>query len=283
MIDKPIKFMCGKDELIGIISSPNSRDFSRTGVIIAVGGPQYRVGSHRQFVTLSRFLALQGYYVFRFDYRGMGDSDGEAITFEEAGPDICAAIDTLMQLHPEINSVVLWGLCDAATISLIYSCSDNRVKGLVLLNPWVRTETGKAKAELKHYYAGRFFEKEFWYNLVKGKVNIWSSFKEIAVKCKLVILKKNVYLNGDKALPLPERVKNAFLAFNHKILLIISTNDLTASEFMDFAGLSKDLKDKLNSKDVELYIMQDADHTFSRQSWKNDVEQKTVSWLKQQI
>ena len=46
------------------------------GVLIVTGGPQYRAGSHRQFVLLARFLAARGMAVLRFDYRGMGDSEG---------------------------------------------------------------------------------------------------------------------------------------------------------------------------------------------------------------
>jgi alpha/beta superfamily hydrolase len=45
-------------------------------VLVIVGGPQYRAGSHRQFTLLARSLAEQGFAVLRFDYRGMGDSTG---------------------------------------------------------------------------------------------------------------------------------------------------------------------------------------------------------------
>ena len=49
------KFPCGDATLLGIISVPDSAD--DTGVVVIVGGPQYRVGSHRQFVLLARSLA----------------------------------------------------------------------------------------------------------------------------------------------------------------------------------------------------------------------------------
>jgi len=52
------------------------------GVLIVVGGPQYRVGSHRQFLLLSRRLAAEGHPVMRFDYRGMGDASGAMRGFE---------------------------------------------------------------------------------------------------------------------------------------------------------------------------------------------------------
>lgn len=45
---------CGQDTLVGVLSLPDAP--SNTAVVIVVGGPQYRVGSHRQFVLLARAL-----------------------------------------------------------------------------------------------------------------------------------------------------------------------------------------------------------------------------------
>ena len=42
------------------------------GMLIVVGGPQYRAGSHRQFTLLARDVAATGVPTMRFDYRGMG-------------------------------------------------------------------------------------------------------------------------------------------------------------------------------------------------------------------
>ena len=71
-VELPILFSCGSESLMGILSKSESA--GHVGVLIVVGGPQYRVGSHRQFVLLARSLAAAGLSVFRFDYRGMGAS-----------------------------------------------------------------------------------------------------------------------------------------------------------------------------------------------------------------
>ncbi|MEO7385660.1 MAG: hydrolase 1, exosortase A system-associated, partial [Gammaproteobacteria bacterium] len=78
--ERVVTFTCEGDTLIGILHEalvPATR-----GVLIVVGGPQYRIGSHRQFVLLARDLARQGIPILRFDYRGMGDSDGRFRGFE---------------------------------------------------------------------------------------------------------------------------------------------------------------------------------------------------------
>jgi alpha/beta superfamily hydrolase len=72
MAERVILFPCAGETLIGILAMPEvSRD---VGVIILVGGPQYRVGGHRQNVQLARRLSEAGYVTLRFDYRGTGDS-----------------------------------------------------------------------------------------------------------------------------------------------------------------------------------------------------------------
>src|SRR5262249_52771049 len=106
-------FTCRGDSLVAIYHQATGAP--RRGVVIVVGGPQYRVGSHRQFVLLARALAESGIPVLRFDYRGMGDSEGEFTGFEAIDLDIAAAIDAFVARCPSLREIVLWGLCDAAS------------------------------------------------------------------------------------------------------------------------------------------------------------------------
>jgi exosortase A-associated hydrolase 2 len=141
--EKSIVFPCEQEELAGILHRPEQG--SKVGVLIVVGGPQYRVGSHRQFVQLARFLCAQGVPVFRFDYRGMGDSSGDLLGFQGIDVDIRCAIDTFQYHCNAVTDIVIWGLCDAATAAISYAPRDARVKGLVLVNPWVYSKQGAAR------------------------------------------------------------------------------------------------------------------------------------------
>lgn len=71
----------------------------------------------------------------------MGDSGGAQRDFEAIALDIGAAIDALRQACPGVAKIVLWGLCDAASASLLHveATRDPRIAGLCLLNPWVRS------------------------------------------------------------------------------------------------------------------------------------------------
>src|SRR4051812_8745475 len=65
MMESATRFDCHGGPRVGILhrpANPNSR-----GILIVVGGgPQYRVGGHRQLVSWARRMTEQGYAVFRF-------------------------------------------------------------------------------------------------------------------------------------------------------------------------------------------------------------------------
>ena len=98
--ERALGFSCHDSWLYGILSLPE-KVISR-GILIVVGGPQYRVGSHRQFMLLARHLAAHGVPVMCFDCRGMGDSEGDARNFEGIEDDLYCAID---QFFEEVDSL----------------------------------------------------------------------------------------------------------------------------------------------------------------------------------
>ena len=56
-LERALVFECEGEQLVGIVAAPEA---ARVGVLVIVGGPQYRAGSHRQYVLLSRRLASAG-------------------------------------------------------------------------------------------------------------------------------------------------------------------------------------------------------------------------------
>src|SRR3546814_6776173 len=63
-----------------------------TGLLIVAGGNELRSGAHRGMAKLAARLARDGFPVFRFDRRGVGDSEGENGGFLSSGPDIAEAV-----------------------------------------------------------------------------------------------------------------------------------------------------------------------------------------------
>ena len=284
--ERALIFPCKDSWLYGILTLPEST--VSKGVLIVVGGPQYRVGSHRQFTLLARHLAAHGVPVLRFDCRGMGDSEGDMRTFEDIEDDFCCAIDKFFEEVPTLSGLVIWGLCDAASAALFYAYRDRRVTGLVLLNPWVRTDEGAARAYLKHYYIARVFKPEFWSKIWRGSFNYAAavqSFSKIigealAGRGKTAATIKEATSNRSCDLaPLPERMLYGLSHFPGKVLLIISGNDLTAQEFSDLAKGSREWQKLLGSPRVSRFDLPEANHTFSRREWRDQVAVWTKEWI----
>ena len=273
-----VVFECEGESCIGVVSEPALGTMSADlGVVIIVGGPQYRVGSHRQFVLLARRLADAGIAVLRFDYRGMGDASGVMQTFEPTESDIAGALDAFRGACPGLRKLVLWGLCDAASAALIYwqRTRDPRVAALCLLNPWVRSEATLAKTHVKHYYGRRALEKAFWAKLFRGDVNVKAALQSIG---------RGIIANPDRrigaeATTFQDRMVEALTRFAGPVLILLSERDLTAKEFLEYARSSERWQGALRRPNVERQEIGDADHTFASADWRREVESRTLDWL----
>jgi pimeloyl-ACP methyl ester carboxylesterase len=247
----------GGEPLVGVLSHPPAP--ADTALLVIVGGPQYRIGSHRQFVQLARSVAAAGHAVLRFDVRGMGDSGGAQRSFEAIGDDIAAAIDFLFATLPHLKRVALWGLCDGASAALMYCDArrDPRIAGLCLLNPWVRSAQTLARTQVKHYYLQRLMQPGFWRKLLSGGV----AFSALSG------LLANV------------RMASAWRDPSRPILLLLSGDDYTAKEFIEATRTDPAWADALDRTGVVQHTLAGADHTFSDPAAKRAVERLTSEWL----
>lgn len=270
---------CEGAAMLGILALPPSdaTGARSVGVLIAVGGPQYRVGSHRQFTLLARRLAAAGFPTLRFDYRGMGDSEGEMRGFAEVQSDIAAAVEAL-RTEAHVHEIVMWGLCDAASALLLGPAAAQRAAGLVLVNPWVRTAESLAAARLRHYYAGRLWNRYFWRKLVTGRIDWSGSFLHLYQSVRAALGRMLARGNHHTA-SFQTRMAQGLRAFDRPVLLVLSGNDMTAREFLDHAERDPHWHGLLVDGRISRALLEDADHTFSRSEWHAWLEDQTLGWL----
>jgi exosortase A-associated hydrolase 1 len=271
--DRACRFACGDDLLYGILSMPE-RARSR-GILMLVGGPQYRAGSHRQFTLLSRFFASHGIPVLRFDYRGMGDSQGETRDFETVDDDIRCAVDYFMQAAAGMTDVAIWGLCDAASAALFYGFRDPRISGLALINPWARTETGLAQTYLRHYYVSRLFERALWRKILGGRFSYRAAAASLAAQLSTAFGTCTATASGS----LPDRMYEGYRRFAGPVLVILSGNDLTAKEFSELVRNEEKWAALLRQRRTRRIELPGANHTFSTRQWRELVARHTLDWF----
>lgn len=276
-MEETLRFSCRDKMLFGILHNPDRNYSAEKIILMVIGGPQTRVGSHRLYVQLARFLAEHGVPSMRFDYEGMGDSEGEFIGFENAAASIEAAIDFLFSRFPLLKDVIIWSLCDGASACALYAPFDqDRIRGMVLANPYVETETGQAKTFLKHYYFHRLFEKEFWQKLASRKFSFTRSINGLLSLAKKTLAGKK---ESGAAETLPFRVLDGVLTFHNPVHLLISENDMTGLEFYDLVQNQPKSRKKLNAGGILVHQISGADHTFTRSQWKKDMFEKTLHAL----
>ena len=248
------------------------------GVVVIVGGPQYRVGSHRQFVLLSRALAAAGITTLRFDYRGSGDGGGEARDFEDINDDIRAAIDCLCA-RTGLARVVLWGLCDAASAALMYASSDRRVLGMVLLNPWVHSLVTQARVRLKTYYLARLRNAQFWRKVLRLQFDWRDSLTSFGHYLHSAFGRSSRAETAPSKPHFLLRMQQGWAAFDGPVLVILSGDDFTAGEFRELCRSDSQWRDLHNAARVQRHELAAANHTFARAQWRQKVEQLSCAWV----
>jgi pimeloyl-ACP methyl ester carboxylesterase len=242
---RALQFACQGQSLVGIIDVPE-RPIGR-GVLVVGGGPQYRVGSHRHYTLMARLLAPRGIPVMRFDYRGMGDSDGEPRSFDAIDDDIRAAIREFLLQVPGLQEVVIWGLGDGATAASLYAHTDARVRGLVLLNPWAGGGGAQQSPLLPHLLA-RFGEIGFW--------------KKVGSRHAVAV---------DTDMPMAQRIIASLACFDGAALVVVGGNDAVGREFAELM--------ERNDTDLRRVTIAGANHTFASREWRDEVAELSANWI----
>lgn len=278
-----LSFACEGEQLVGVLSTP-AEIASDLALLVVVGGPQVRTGSHRQFTQLCRAVAAAGLPAMRFDVRGMGDSSGALRNFEHIGPDIGSALDALQARLPQVRRVVLWGLCDGASAALMYMHEglaqgrpDTRVAGLVLLNPWVRSAQTLARAHVKHYYWNRLRQGEFWRKLMRGGVAL-QAVKDLLGNVRAA-RGGGTRVTAAAVTPFQERMLHGAEAFAGPVLWVLSGHDYTAKEFLELTSAQARWQHVLARPQAQRLDMAQADHTFSQRQDEQALARATTAWL----
>ncbi len=216
---RALSFPCEGATLVGTLDDAPGQ----AGLLIVSGGNEIRSGAHRGMAELAATIATKGYPVFRFDRRGIGDSEGDNRGFRWSGPDIAAALAVFGAECPHLARVVAFGNCDAATALALHGTP---VDARVLANPWVIPSSGEMPppAAIKDRYARRLRDPEAWKALLAGKIDMGKLAKGLG---RLAAAKP--------ATPdsLADKTVRALEASRIPTTILLATGDATAIAFAD--------------------------------------------------
>ena len=280
----PLVFGCEGCDLVGMVHMPEAVR-TRGLLWVNAGGPQYRGGMCRMQVDMARTLANAGTPVMRFDYRGMGDSEGEFRGFRDIEADLRAALATFAAEAPEISEFVLWGGCDAATAIVINAWKFPQVTGVVLGNPWVHSQATATVVEIEHYWR-RWKDRDLWRKVLCLQYNPLPALRTVITS---TLSKAGLMSHGissmrgksdDATAPYLERMQNGLSRYRGDMLMLMSGRSLFSREFdvlvnsnlkwqAAFAGLAHKSR----------HDLPDADQAFSTISVRAEVCTVTAQWL----
>jgi hypothetical protein len=132
-----------EQRLAGIITEPSGAS-ARHGCILVSAGLMPKAGPYRLYAELARRLADEGIVSLRFDLGGIGESpvDSSGLPLRERTErEVRAAIDHVSSEFG-LDGVTLAGLCSGAEDSLRSADRDERVSGVVMIDPFAYRARG---------------------------------------------------------------------------------------------------------------------------------------------
>ena len=135
-MEQAVRF--GRDNhLVGVLSRSEQSDGARIVAILPNAGFMPRIGPFRLHVFLARALAKARVDTLRFDLSGLGDSStprSREQLLQRKNADLVDAV-SLIQAKRKPSRILLIGLCSGAIDSHRVALVDDRVDGIVMLDP----------------------------------------------------------------------------------------------------------------------------------------------------
>ena len=173
MTRRHLAFDCEGSRLVGTLDDAAGT----SGLLLVSGGNEVRAGAWNGQALLAARIAAEGFPVFRFDRRGVGDSEGGNGGFRTSAPDIAAALAAFREACPQLTRAVALGNCDAASALMLAQGAG--CDALVLSNPWTIEESAGSGEEdsappavVRDHYRRRLSDPRAILRLLSGKVSL---------------------------------------------------------------------------------------------------------------
>lgn len=197
-----------------------------TGLLIVSGGNEIRAGAFGGQAELAARIARAGFPVFRFDRRGVGDSEGDNRGFRHSARDISAALEAFRAMAPQISRVVAFGNCDAASALMLAGGAG--CAGLVLPNPWTIEQDEATEADptpppaaIRARYLEKLTNPREVARLLSGGVNLGKLARGMARSLRPAPRPSN----------LAEDIRAGLASFTGDARILLATADRTAQVF----------------------------------------------------
>ena len=289
-------------QLRGILHEPDPAKARGVCVLLLSPGIKGRVGPHRLYLKIAARLVPLGFHVLRFDYYGLGDSEGEIIERALADmyvtiqggryvDDTIAAMDWAQQtLH--IRRFVGSGLCGGSLSALLTAERDPRIECILAIGipavldggpaNWERFLTTGQLANLRSGYLRKLVDPRSWQRLLSGKTNysvLWRSLRKKTTLLEPRPATDSPNPPSDNANPRFCEAFRTMIESRRPMLLIFSENDRLHFEFQEkFEARNVELTAQ-RGRLYETVVIPHANHVLSDGASMRAMLDRTEHWL----
>jgi pimeloyl-ACP methyl ester carboxylesterase len=279
-----------------------SVDTQKIGIILLNAGLTDRAGPQQLYSKLARRLSRQGYYVLRFDARGVGESQGDWSEEMESAPvgnvftriqqgiwvpDAHAAI-TFMVRATGMKGILLGGLCGGAMTALLAGANHPLVDGLFLIGTPVTLSspildiTTLPDHTIRRdalSYLMKLLSPSAWARFLTLRTGYTTLCRVLASRVGRVIRGKDRPMNNPCLAELNASFVSGFedvVAQGKQLLFIYGENDYVWHEFKE-GFLSVDWNEGRRPFDLE--VIPQANHNLTEDIWQERLYSILDAWL----
>ncbi len=296
--------------LFGILHLPERPRSDGRAILLLSPGVKGRVAPHRMYWKMARRFAALGFPVLRFDFYGLGDSEGSApeplladfygqVQGGRFVPDTIAAMDWMEKNHG-CGSFIAAGLCGGALTGLLAAERDARIEGLLGLSipvildgsaiDFSKFMTDKQLAGTRQRYLGklRLWDPSVWKSwarLLTFRSHyslLLRSLRQPFARTKTETTDTASPPPADNTNPLFARALTHFVESGRRMLLVFAETDRLWFEYdAKFVQRNREWLVRHGS-DFNVHVTPQANHIFSFAEWQQDMLDESCRWLLQE-
>ena len=305
---RPVTFTNAQGHrLVGILHEPATARHD-CAIVILAAGVKARIGPHGVYLQLARMFVERGFSVLRFDFWGLGDSEGtatEPLLADLYGSVSCGRYvdDTLAAVQwmcetAHVPQVVLAGLCGGAITGLLAGAQDRRVAGLLGLGLPVSVD-GSNVDKVKYMSRGQLegIRGKYMRKLADPK----SLARLVSLKTDYRLLVRSLLTPfrshrptvvaddadgtppGDNTNPYFRPSLLKMIRAKQPIMLVFSEADRLYWEFRERFVDRYQVNIAEHGDGLDVYIVKNANHVFTFKEWQLDMLARSGAWLDAQF
>jgi len=276
-MERHLRFDNHGEQLLGVLYTPGGRTPRRhAGIIFLHGWAGYRIGPHQMFTKTARRAAAMGFDCLAFDFRGRGDSEGDAAaaSISTMISDARAAARAL-RAETGVERIALVGICSGGEVALGAGALIPEVDSMVLWSvPQVAADRAHAdrakRLSIFRTYAGKLFRRETWAKLFAGGLDFVMIGRALRGGGKGA---------GEESAPEDRKIdyRRRFIEFGGEMLFIYGSNDPTTPDCI----AHYDVLSRNAGRRFACHVVQGANHSFYSLAWEEEVLDRSLEWLEE--